>query len=207
MADRRNVSQLWMVPFADLMSILMMLFLALFGFAYVQKNPEYEKALARMQRELGATEEEKKLSEQKEKEAEVAQRLKEEAKDAELEITTQRIKLTFASPILFAEGSARLKPEAGRTLRKVAQALEELPNAVVVEGHTDSQRIIGGRLKTNWELSAARAFSVIEFFASQGLPATRFSALGYGEHRPVGLNATEEGRALNRRIEISILRT
>ena len=158
--------------------------------------------------EMGLSEEEKKRSEVKEKEAEIARKLKEEVKaeEAELEITTQKIRLTFASPILFAEGSARLKSQAARTLRRVASALQELSRPVEVEGHTDNQRVMGGRYPSNWELSAARAFSVIEFFVREGLPASRFSALGYAEHRPIASNAEEAGRRRNRRIEISILR-
>jgi chemotaxis protein MotB len=77
---------------------------------------------------------------------------------------------------------------------------------VLVGGHTDTVPIVGGRLRTNWELSAARAFSVIEFFAGQGLAPERFLARGYGEYRPVAPNDTEQGRRRNRRIEIRLVR-
>lgn len=64
----------------------------------------------------------------------------------------------------------------------------------------------GSRYPSNWELSAARAFSVLRFFILQGIPPARLSALGYGEHMPAVRNDTPEGRAKNRRIEINILR-
>ena len=66
--------------------------------------------------------------------------------------------------------------------------------------------IRGGRHKTNWELSAARSFSVIRFFLKKGLKPERFSARGYGEYRPVADNSTTTGRSKNRRIEIAIVR-
>jgi len=73
-----------------------------------------------------------------------------------------------------------------------------------VEGHTDNLPIHTERFHSNWELSAARAISVIKYLHQNGIPQERLSALGYGEYRPVAPNDTPEHRSLNRRIEILI---
>jgi chemotaxis protein MotB len=82
----------------------------------------------------------------------------------------------------------------------------KMGNAVIVEGHTDSTRIIGKKFRSNRELSLFRAFSVIDFLIKNGFPPEKLSAYGYGEFKPVASNETEEGRAKNRRIEIIVLR-
>ena len=76
----------------------------------------------------------------------------------------------------------------------------------MVSGHTDDKPLVRSRLRNNWELSAARAFAIGQFFVERGLPPERFNARGYGQQRPVDTNLTPEGRGRNRRIEISIVR-
>jgi len=199
-------TQLWMIPFADLMTCLVILFLALYGFSYAM-NIEMEKAVAIMQEELGVEEAEEKF-----RRAEAAGRMERELKKQieegtlKMEMTTSMIKLTFPAPILFDSGSAKLKPGARETLAPVAAGLKAMANQILVDGHTDAARIIGSKFASNRELSLMRAFSVIEFLASEGVPPERFGAFGYGEYRPAAPNDTEEGRALNRRIEITVLR-
>ncbi len=197
-----------MIPFADLMSCMVILFLALFCLSYNMKRTDYEKALAMLQKEMGS-----KAADQKLSETEIAQKVEEQLKkEIELgnlgvEMTTTKVKLTFSSPVLFVSGSADIKPRAKAMLKPLADILKPMDNPVVVEGYTDSQRIIkGSRFGTNRELSAARAFSVIDFMVKQGLEPARFSAFGYGEYRPAAPNDTEEGRAKNRKIEVTILR-
>jgi chemotaxis protein MotB len=74
-----------------------------------------------------------------------------------------------------------------------------------VEGHTDNWAIRGGKYAGNWELSSARALEVVRYLSEvSGIEESKFSALGYGEFRPVADNSTEEGRTLNRRVEIFI---
>jgi chemotaxis protein MotB len=82
-----------------------------------------------------------------------------------------------------------------------------MDNPVVVEGHTDNVPISSKKYRSNFELSAARAFSVINYFINtEKMSPEKFSTFGYGEYRPVSSNDTEEGRAKNRRIEINIIR-
>ncbi|MFA6030624.1 MAG: flagellar motor protein MotB [Elusimicrobiota bacterium] len=203
-------TKLWMIPYADLMSNLVILFLALFVFSYATRSPEYDRALARIEKEIASqkrlTEKERQLQEM-----ELAVRLKREMSrlrldDFGLKVSSRRIELTLPSPVLFREGSDRLDPAAEELLSSLAGLFSQLPNPILVEGHTDDVPVLGGRLRSNWELSAARAFSVVEFLSSRGLPAARFHARGYGEFRPVASNADARGRRMNRRIEISVIR-
>ncbi len=84
--------------------------------------------------------------------------------------------------------------------------IQEFPNDIIIEGHTDNVPITGGKYQSNWELSVARAVSVIDFFTDRGIEPKKLVAGGYGEFHPAYPNDTPEHRARNRRIEITILR-
>lgn len=106
----------------------------------------------------------------------------------------------------FDVGQSDLSPEAAGMLRRVAGVLASVPNAVRIEGHTDTTPIRTSRYASNWELSTARATRVVAFLVEQGgVAPTRLSAAGYGEFRPRGDNATAEGRARNRRVDLVLL--
>ena len=81
----------------------------------------------------------------------------------------------------------------------------DIPWVLQINGHTDKQPITGGgRFKSNWELSAARAISVVEYFISQGIPPERLVAAGYGEFQPIDLGDTDGRLSKNRRIELKL---
>lgn len=205
-----DLSQLWMVPYADLMSTLVLLFMSLFAYSYSSRGPEVEKALARMEQDV-STPKDKASAAERVAETDIAVKMKAELdhlklKDFGIEVTARTVKLTLPSPVLFSEGSVRLSPEAGAVLGALAKLTAQYPNPILVEGHTDDVPIVGGRFRSNFELSAGRSFSVIEYFIAAGLPPGRFHARGFGEHRPVASNETPSGRARNRRIEISLVR-
>ena len=108
--------------------------------------------------------------------------------------------------VLFDAGSADLRPEGRTVLDGLAASLAGLPNDVVIEGHTDNRPISTDRFQSNTYLSTARASTVLEYLVkNHGLPASRLSAAGYGDTRPVAGNDTPEGRAKNRRVDIAIL--
>jgi chemotaxis protein MotB len=109
------------------------------------------------------------------------------------------------SKMLFESGSARLSRDALTVLRNVADILKPLPNQILVEGHTDNVPIRTIAFPSNWELSAARAASVVHLFTRQGVDSSRLAAIGYGEFRPVGDNETEEGRQKNRRVALIMM--
>lgn len=202
-----DMTQLWMVPYADLMSTLVLLFMALFASSYSTRPPEYDRALAHMEKEMGSGPKADKRFD----ETQLAVEIKDEMARLRLSefgvrVTARQVRLTLPNPVLFAEGSATLSADADAVLTPLARLFATADNPILIEGFTDDVPIIGGRLRSNWELSAARSFAVVEFLMSQGLPAERFNVRGYGQYRPVAPNATAEGRSQNRRIEISLIR-
>ena len=117
----------------------------------------------------------------------------------------QWLEVEIKDSVLYPSGSARLQPEAVPILHKVAEILRPFSNPIRVEGFTDNMPIDTLMYPSNWELSGARAASVVRLFATEGIDPKRLSALGYGEFRPVATNATAEGRAQNRRVVLVVL--
>jgi len=116
-----------------------------------------------------------------------------------------RIEIEMKAKMLFSSGEARLSRAALRALREVSKTLKRIPSHLQIEGHTDNVPISTTAFPSNWELSAARAASVVHFLARSGIEPWRMSAVGLGEHRPIAENAEEKGRAANRRVTIVIL--
>ncbi|MBW2058910.1 MAG: OmpA family protein [Deltaproteobacteria bacterium] len=112
----------------------------------------------------------------------------------------------FSEGVLFDIGEAEIDFQGTLVLGKCGEILGKIPNRIRIAGHTDDIPVLGGRYKTNWELSTARAVNVLRFFTeSMGLDPKRFSAVGYGKYRPLVPNTSPENRAMNRRAEIAIL--
>ncbi|MBI5089111.1 MAG: flagellar motor protein MotB [Actinobacteria bacterium] len=107
--------------------------------------------------------------------------------------------------VLFEAAQATLQPGGISILDLVMPALQELPNDIAIEGHTDSRPISTSRYPSNWELSTARATSVLRYMLLQGFDPNRISAAGYADTRPIADNATPEGQAANRRVEIVVV--
>jgi chemotaxis protein MotB len=114
------------------------------------------------------------------------------------------VAVDISTDILFGSGVAQLSPAALAALQRLADVLKTFPNAVRVEGHTDDRPISTSAFPSNWELSAARAASVVHLFMDRGIAAQRLAVVGYGEFRPMLPNATTAGRNANRRVEVLI---
>lgn len=117
----------------------------------------------------------------------------------------QTLEVEIRADILFPSGSAQLADQARPVLGKVAEILKRFPNSMRVEGHTDSLPISNAVFPSNWELSSARAASVVHLFVKQGIEPTQLSVAGFGEFRPAGDNATLDGRNRNRRVVVVVL--
>jgi chemotaxis protein MotB len=115
------------------------------------------------------------------------------------------LEVEVKTDILFASGEANLSDKAYPALDALASTLVKYPNPVRVEGHTDNRPISTRHYPSNWELSAARAASVVHRFARAGLEPKRLSVIGFGENRPTQSNDTAAGRDANRRVVIVIL--
>ncbi|MGZ5008734.1 MAG: flagellar motor protein MotD [Methylobacter sp.] len=115
------------------------------------------------------------------------------------------IELEMNSEMLFFSGDAELSKKAIPVLNKVAEVINPLPNMINIEGHTDNIPIDNIKFRSNWDLSSARATSVVHEFIKAGINPLRLSAIGYGEFHPIGDNKVEEGRFKNRRVVLVLM--
>lgn len=122
-------------------------------------------------------------------------------------------RFVFQSEVLFPSGSEEINPEGQTEMKKVADAIVELQKEIPpeinwvlrVDGHTDNRPLSGtGRYRDNWELSSARATSVVKFFIANGVPANRLVAAGFGEFQPLDDADSDDARKKNRRIELKL---
>ncbi len=114
------------------------------------------------------------------------------------------LQITLNNRILFTTGSVSPSEQAKQVFEEVADILREVNNPIQVEGFTDNQSINTQQFPSNWELSAARASSIVKLLVSNGVAPERLSAIGYGEFQPIADNATQAGRAQNRRVVLMI---
>ena len=115
------------------------------------------------------------------------------------------IEVQFSTDLLFPSGSARLSPNAVAAITHLAEVLQRYPNPVRVEGFTDNVPIRTVQFASNWELSAARAGSVVHILSAHGVTASRLAVIGFGAQRPIASNQTATGREANRRVVVVIL--
>jgi chemotaxis protein MotB len=128
--------------------------------------------------------------------------------DAKL-VTVRRenmwLEIEINADILFPSGAGEFAPAAEPVLDKLAEVLKPFPNPIRVEGHTDDRPIRTAEFPSNWELSAARAASVVHQFMRQGIDPLRLEIVGFGEFHPRQSNETTEGRNANRRVAVLVL--
>ncbi len=208
--SKRN-TPLWLIIFSDMSTNLMLFFLMLFAMTRMT-DVDRQALIEGMDNALvnkHAIEQRQKIQ-QAQGRALVALtdtlahgKLKQYAK---IEDTKGSTKLTIEMPFFFDTGSAAINPKAMQALEGLTTALKEFPHRIVIEGHTDSTPVTGGRYPSNWELSVARAVSVIEFFVQRGVNPKKLVTGGYGQYHPAYDNDTIEHRALNRRIEITLIK-
>ncbi len=131
------------------------------------------------------------------------------SKEVTLKELEGKLTLTMVEAILFDSGRADVKKEGKEALKKVAGVLKEVKDQdVVIAGYTDNVQMsasLAKKFATNWELSAARAISVVKLLQADGVDPALLCASGFSEYRPVADNATPEGRAKNRRMEIILM--
>ena len=212
-AARRQAEEnpLWLVVLCDLMTNLMLFFLVMYSFTL--QNPktrsQWLRAFEASQLvDVQQTQADAVVRDFKEKQAATAVSALLERPDvrkaADVDVTERAIRVRLRDQLMFGTARADLSAQAGVPLKLLAGILKQIPNDILVEGHTDDVPVVSGPYRTNWELSVARASSVIEALAKEGVPASRLIAAGYGPYHPIA--AGPAGRARNRRVEIVILR-
>jgi chemotaxis protein MotB len=129
-----------------------------------------------------------------------------DAHTLDVEIRKGKMVVKLADQILFDPGHAELKTAGAGALRQVAAVLREIPDRdFLVAGHTDNRPIRASTYRSNWELSTARAVTVVQFLQAEGLDPRHLAAAGYSEFDPLGDNGQTDSRALNRRIEVVVM--
>ncbi|HEX4048913.1 MAG TPA: OmpA family protein [Elusimicrobiota bacterium] len=205
---------LWLITLSDLMTNLMLFFLVMYAITRMPETDrmKFTKTLAKAlkgEKVKPQTEVVKEEEQQKKEEEDVAAALKKllQTDDTDVVVTEKLIRIRFSRPVWFRSGSAELQPQAAADLRPICEMLKGLPNAIIVAGHTDDVPIKSTRYKSNWELSSARAAAVRRFMVQDvGISESRMIMAAYGEYKPVADNKTPQGRRLNRRIEITVVR-
>lgn len=216
----------YMLTYGDMMTLLLCFFVLLLSMSKIDEN-KFMVAASSFQNafngilesmptipfhkeilipRLGGDEQNKRIS--IEAAREIREAIKKEKLDEaiKVKVTDRGIAIKVSDPILFDLGKADIKPGFARMLDEIVRIINKVPdNEIRVEGHTDNTPIHTLEFPSNWELSAARALSVVKFFYTQGgIHPSKLSAVGYGEYRPIALNTTPESKQKNRRIEIYV---
>ncbi len=128
--------------------------------------------------------------------------------DIEVRRDERGVIISLGDQVLFEAGQAIIKEAAIPTLTAIASIIQKLPNNVTVEGHTDNVPMSSSKYASNWELSTARATSVLNYLLKNyNLSPARFSAAGYAEFKPIAPNTIPSGRAKNRRVDIVVIQS
>jgi chemotaxis protein MotB len=218
--DKENLDR-WLLTYADLITLLLAFFVVMYSMSRIdnKKFGEVSDALntilkggpsvLRFQSEPSVPGHGLlKLGNLRMAQLRIEEKFKQVGKNEVLqtEITERGLVVHILESALFDQGSSVLKPKAMEVLDLIADQLQGRPNHVRVEGHTDDTPIRSEVYPSNWELSSARATTVVRYYSeSHSIAPDRISALGYGEFRPVVPNNSIENRARNRRVDIVIL--
>jgi chemotaxis protein MotB len=222
--DDEHIDESWLIPYSDLLTLLLALFIVLFAAGTIN-NGKLQQIMISMNSALSGQgssmiQKENALATKKidlkEKETEKLHGLMEqiedyiEARGLEKVITIKDepkgIKLSLKDVILFESGKADLKGDSLVILKDLLDLIKQVKNPISIEGHTDNVPITNNEFKSNWELSAARALSVLYFFEDKGIPSNKLQFSGFGEQNPLYPNDTVEHRQTNRRVDITILK-
>jgi chemotaxis protein MotB len=115
------------------------------------------------------------------------------------------VNVEINASVLFATADARLSRQSEEVLISIARILQSTTNDIQVEGFTDSVPISTSQFPSNWELSSARASSVVRLFSDNGISSSRMVVIGRGENLPIDENTSAEGRQRNRRVSLTVL--
>ncbi len=184
----------WLYSYADLMTQLLIFSILMVTVVGLKESPAEAKSDGRQaQLEKTVRDVEKYVQESKFRDAMAIDR------------AADRLVIRMKSAILFDPGQATLTGDAREVLGGLVKVLGKVPSPLRVEGHTDDVPIQSARFPSNWELSTARAISVVRYLEDQGISRARLSASGYGEFHPIIANDSADHRALNRRVEIVVI--
>lgn len=193
----------WVISYADLVTLLLALFLVMY--AVNTANLKANATSKNNQTTINAEIKNQKVVKMPELQKELLTEFNNDDNVILLKDTRGLI-IRLKDNILFGSAESEVQPEAYQTLNKIIDILSKIDNPVIIEGHTDSFPIKSEKYSSNWELSTARATSVINYLVeSKRINPRRLSAVGYGEFAPIAENTSNSGRMKNRRVDIIIL--
>ncbi len=223
-----HMDESWLLPYADLLTLLLALFIVLFSMSKVdaqkmqqlassfrseftggkgvleQENPV--KPIETPQEDNAQSAEMKNLGEVQEKISDYIANNNLKSK-LEIRLTDEGLLVSILNDVLFDSSSAIVRKQDEEFVQEVSQLLVlDSPRSIVISGHTDNIPISNANFASNWELSVMRAINFMKILMKNNqLDPRTFSAKGYGEYKPVATNETDEGKQKNRRVEILIL--
>ncbi|MBM7865713.1 OmpA family protein [Heliobacterium gestii] len=228
-----HVDESWLIPYADILTLLLALFIVMFAVSQVdtKKFEALKKAMESVFKggsglmanssavpsegtsdsstDAALMEALKEAQELQEAKNRIDQYIEEKGlkNQVETNLVREGLQISFRDAALFDSGKADLKRDALPALDLIASTLHNMPNEVRIAGHTDNLPISTAEFPSNWDLSAKRALNVMKHILNdkQNNPV-KFTAVGYGEYHPKASNNTPEGRAQNRRVEVLIIR-
>ncbi|MFC3883007.1 flagellar motor protein MotB [Bacillus songklensis] len=229
-----HVDESWLIPYADLLTLLLALFIVLFSMSSLDAvkfkqmanafssslnggtgvleypspiPPEQPLSLNQEQKNGQMADAEKKSLQ------EIQDKVNHYIKDRQLTgklkttLTDEGLLITILDNVLFDSGIAEVRPADHQLAKEISQLLVmETPKNIIISGHTDNVPIRNGRFDSNWDLSVMRAVNFMKvLLENKNLNPALFSAKGYGEYKPIASNSTDNGRLKNRRVEILIV--
>ncbi len=231
--DDGHVDESWLLPYSDLLTLLLALFIVLFASSSIDEakfsqissvfNEIFDGGKGVMdssspttvpvpQEDKGAENDNSSYKEDQRSLEEIQENLEDYIAKNELEdqfdtkLTEEGLLVTIRDSVLFGPGRAEIDGQVHSIASDIANLLVfEKSRQIVITGHTDDVPMLSGKYKSNWELSVMRAVNFLSIIAENNkVDPMAFSAKGYGEFRPIAPNDTEEGRAKNRRVEVLI---
>ncbi|MBL6946223.1 MAG: OmpA family protein [Rhodospirillales bacterium] len=217
----------WMITYADLMALLLCLFVLLLSFSEVDSD-SFKKNAGPINKAFGIQKTSpeipspsavsalipniRPIQEEARRDEERILNLLEVALETEiaeqiisLDVTDNYVVIRFPGRVAFPSGDVRIADDFAPTLGKIGEVLAQTEGDILVAGHTDSTPIATGQFRSNWDLSTARAVSVVhQILADRVIDPTRVTAQGFADTRSLAPNDSIENRSLNRRVEISV---
>lgn len=231
-----HINESWLIPYADILTLLLALFIVLFASSNIDKE-KYHSIMEAFKSELTGTKIDSKeagpslttpvkepeapskvqepdpaLSKEEIELNQLMAQLNEYIVDNHLETlitlteTKRGVEISLKDVILFDTGSADLKESSSKVLDAFVGLMNTVSNPISIEGHTDNVPIKTAAFSSNWELSSARAVSVLHYFELKNIAKNRLQFVGYGEFQPLYPNDSIEHKQANRRVNIVILR-
>ncbi|MFM9904735.1 MAG: flagellar motor protein MotB [Pyrinomonadaceae bacterium] len=201
--DNRNRDR-WLISYADLLTLLLALFIVM----YAASDKDRARQIAEGFSTVGGNGVLPGNDSEKTERAKLEQKLMNDPilmQKTKIRQSKVGLVVSLSEAGFFAPGEAVINSDAEAVINTLAESLRITNAQIRIEGHTDSTPISNARYPSNWELSTARASSVLVRLTERGIEPARLSAAGYGGFQPVADNYTPEGRAQNRRVDLVIL--